>query len=206
MRPMIVLVRRKMESVLPEARFALGQAWLPETEAAFRPGTIAVAWTAGALEIAAQLLDDDLVTTVSADNQRTWELGDVFEVFLQLAGRREYVEMHVTPNNFRLHSRLPGVRGEIRPGGPRLPLSDLLVQPPGFESLATTSPGEWRATLLIPPSVLGLPRWEQGVHLRASFCRYDAGPGRKPVLSSSSPHPVPSFHRPDEWAPLSLAI
>jgi hypothetical protein len=36
-------------------------------------------------------------------------LGDVFEIFVVMEGMRDYVELHVTPNNKRLHVRLPGV-------------------------------------------------------------------------------------------------
>jgi hypothetical protein len=40
---------------------------------------------------------------------------------------------------------------------------------------------------------------------RFSFCRYDASrTGATPVIASTSPHPVPAFHRPDEWGRLRL--
>jgi hypothetical protein len=32
-----------------------------------------------------------------------------------------------------------------------------------------------------------------------SCCRYDAGAERPPVISSTSPHPVRDFHRPQDW-------
>jgi hypothetical protein len=130
-------------------------------------------------------------TLADGPNQATWELGDVFECFLQPAGAGHYFEFHITPANTRCQFRF------AKPGAPLEPLAE-----GAFASRVWKSATRWHALAQIPFSTLGVRAAET---LRASFCRYEAfRDGRAPVLSSSSPHPVPKFHRPAEWLPLWL--
>lgn len=164
--------------------FLLTQPWAAQPEARFRPGTVRLAWSVDALLVLADLHDDEVRTSATADNQRLWELGDVFEIFLQAEGNDAYTELHVAPNGIRMHLRFP---------------ENLPVTPVGFQASANLTATGWRVEARIPAEVCGLPRFEAGTILRVSFCRYDAGAGAPPVLSTSAAHPAVSFHHPDEW-------
>ncbi len=182
----------------PGARFRLSQSWTKE-QAGFQPTVVDVSWNEQELTIRASLEDETVTSSSTRDNQKMWELGDVFEMFLQLEGRRGYIELHVTPNNHRLHLKLPGPSGLDATGRTRA-FHEMLVEPVGFESRVERIPGGWRVEARVPPEAFGMRRFDAGTRMAMSFCRYDAGGGRETVASSSSPHPVFSFHRPAEWA------
>lgn len=184
--------------------FSLRQPWRDKAEEDFRPARVWVGWTPEALHIRAQITDDELLTKATADNQRMWELGDVFEMFVMVEGRRDYVELHVTPNNKCLHVRLPGVGGRARPVDEPMSFEEMVVAPVGFDSTVKSEANGWSVSATIPAAVLGLERIEPGMRLRVAFARYDVSPGREPVLSTSASHPVISFHRPDEWSSVVL--
>lgn len=181
----------------PGAAFRLRQPWQDQPSDGFQPTDVRLAWTAEALFVEVELADDDIVTRATADQQRMWELGDVFEVFLQVEGRREYVELHVTPNNMRLHLRLPDVAAAV-------PFDEMLVHPVGFESTAERVGSGWHVTMTVPAAVLEIAGFDAGMCLRVSFCRYDAATTGRPVLSTTAAHPVINFHRPHEWTAVRL--
>ena len=85
----------------------LQQAWLAKPEEDFTPGIVRVGWRGNSLLVFAELEDANIFTHATADNQRMWELGDTFEMFLQAADSPGYAEFHVTPNNFHLQLRFP---------------------------------------------------------------------------------------------------
>lgn len=58
------------------------------------------------LWVLATLDDTDIFTKATGDLQRLWELGDVFEIFLEAEGCGQYCETHITPGKFRMHLRL----------------------------------------------------------------------------------------------------
>jgi hypothetical protein len=165
--------------------------------------SVRVAWSAHELLVRAELEDADVVTKATADNQRFWELGDVFEIFLEAEGAGFYTEMHVAPGNHRLHLRIRPPEFQAMKEK-SLALSDLIVDPPAFASRYEKTADGWIAEARIPAAqvdpkgvITRDSRW------RASFCRYDAwSDGRPPVLSSTSPHPHAAFHRREEWRPL----
>src|SRR5208282_1675196 len=86
---------------------ALGQAWLEKAEPDFAPALVRVGWRENSLLLFAELTDRDIFTRATAPNQRMWELGDTFEIFLGLLGEPSYAELHVTPNNLHLQLRFP---------------------------------------------------------------------------------------------------
>jgi hypothetical protein len=184
--------------------FSLGQPWNDEVEAGFRPADVRLSWTAEGLFVHAGLEDGEVGSRSTSDNQKMWELGDVFEMFLMVEGRRDYVELHVTPGNQRLHLQLPGVGGEVRPGSQALTFEQMLVEPVGFSSSTRPTKRGWSVSAKVPATVLGLKTLEPGLRLRVAFARYDASPGREPVLSTTASHPVVSFHRPEEWMAVTL--
>ncbi|MFZ4774717.1 MAG: carbohydrate-binding family 9-like protein [Terrimicrobiaceae bacterium] len=167
------------------------------------PAAVRVAWNSETLFVRADLDDEDVTTAATGDSQHMWMLGDVFEIFLEAEGAGFYSEMHVAPGNHRLHLRFrpedfEGLVQKTRS------LSDLMVLPPGFESIVLKTPTGWAVEALIPAalvdpsgSITPESSW------KASFCRYDAwSDARPPVLSSTSPHKELSFHRRHEWRPL----
>jgi hypothetical protein len=184
--------------------FSLRQPWRDKVEEDFRPARVSVGWTREALHVQARLTDGELLTKATADNQRMWELGDVFEMFVMVEGRKDYLELHVTPNNKRLHVWLPGVGGKAHPGDVPLPFEEMLVSPVGFSSSAKREEGGWSVSAMIPAAVLGLEQFDPGLRLRLAFARYDAASGRETVLSTTASHPVISFHRPDKWSSVIL--
>src|SRR5204863_1077141 len=98
------MVRRAFRSVTP---CLFQQAWLEAEETGFLPATVRVGWRENSLLVFAELTDADVFNGATKLNERTWELGDVFEMFLRSSNGQSYVEFHVTPNNQRLQLRYP---------------------------------------------------------------------------------------------------
>jgi len=181
----------------------LRQAWAASAPEGLAPTRVRLAHDGSSLRVRAELEDADVFSLATADSQKLWELGDVFEMFFCPADSDIYTEMQVAPGNHRLHLRLgPGDAHALRSG--RLGIGDLAICPPRFECKTTLVDGGW--TLLASIPLREIPGGESpvpGSHWCASFCRYDAfRDGRPPVLSSSSPHSVRDFHRLNEWTTL----
>ncbi len=168
----------------------LGQSWLPQPEPDFLSAEVRVGRSATQILVLATIPDLDIFTRATEPNQRTWELGDVFEIFLKPESERSYREFHVTPANIRtqLGFSAEGAAPEFLPDGI-------------FESRVWIESGRWIVLASIPcAAVTNRCKIDDGERWLFSFCRYDAfRDGRNPVLSSSSPHPIPKFHRPAEW-------
>jgi hypothetical protein len=179
-----------MEAFSKAPAIALGQFWLPQAEPDFLGAEVRLGRVAEQLLVLATIPDVDIFTRVTEPNQRTWELGDVFEIFLKPESERSYREFHVTPANIRtqLGFSAEGATPEVLPDGI-------------FESRVWIESGRWIVLASIPCGVItNRSTIENGERWRFSFCRYDAfQDGRMPVLSSTSPHPIPKFHRHDEW-------
>ena len=193
------------------APIPLGQAWLPLPEADFAPGIVRTGWRENSLFVFADLSDTDVVTQAKRHNDRFWELGDTFEIFLQPPGQEAYVELHVAPNNLRLQLRF------AKPPTPKEAdtFASALIHEQAFDSQTWVKPDKrgWivfadiplmtliERQALGPATVLSSSTW------RFSFGRYDATRGREhPVISSSSPHTKLAFHRPQEWGHLHFAF
>ena len=174
---------------------ALGQSWLPQPEPDLLCAEVRVGRVADQLLVLATIPDVDIFTRVTEPNQRTWELGDVFEIFLKPENESHYQELHVTPTNTRTQFGFSAV------GAPSEILPDGI-----FESRVWIESSRWFVLASIPCEVItNSSSIENGERWRFSFCRYDAfQDGRMPVLSSTSPHPIPKFHRPDEWRVLAF--
>lgn len=184
--------------------FELGQTWETTPSTAHTSGTAQLRWEGQELVITAQLEDADVFTRTDGDNQHNWELGDVFEFFLQIEGHEDYFELHVTPNNHRFLAHKPNVPGNDPDSGEWKPIDHWIVSPISFSASARPAPNGWEASMNVPPSLLGLDRFEPGQLFRLSFARYDAGPNRDPVITSTAPHKTPSFHQPTDWHLIQL--
>ncbi|MEI8205320.1 MAG: hypothetical protein WCG03_00415 [Kiritimatiellales bacterium] len=201
---MILKVPRTWNNEACSETLHFSQPWQPFFDPEFKPATVRLSWTPQALVIKAVLRDDEISSLATADSQKLWKMGDVFEIFVQVEGRADYVEMHITPNNRRTHLNLPGPDGRPSPNADMLTWETMVVKPVGFSSEVTRSDHEWRVSASIPAATLGLAGFNCGDSLRVSFCRYDYASNRELILSTTSKHPSIAFHRPDEWPAVKL--
>ncbi len=179
----------------PSAKFTLGQTWNAVPEAGLRPTRVWAGFADGVLLVRAELADDDVFNDARSHNARTWELGDVFEIFARRDDEEQYVEVHVTPDNVKLHLRFADFGHAARIAS----IDEVAGDPAQISSSARRTAYGWEASARVPL------RAGPGELVRVSFCRYDATRGREPMLSSSSPHPVLRFHRPLEWTLCRIA-
>jgi hypothetical protein len=184
----------------------LRQAWRSQAEADFAPGVVWTGWRADRLLVLAELTDADIVSPADAASERLWEQGDTFEIFLQAAGRPAYVELHIAPNHRRLQLRYNEsvtVDAVRRSGSLAAARQDVT-----FDSTVWAEPAaqRWFVHAAIPaPLVTDRPGALAGTCWRFSFGRYDYTRGRsEPVISSTSPHAAPDFHRCHEWGTLQF--
>lgn len=197
-------VRSAFESVVP---CPFQQAWLCESEDGFSPGEVRMGWRGCSLLVFAELTDLDIHNGATSLNQHTWELGDVFEIFLRSAEQQSYVELHVTPQNQRLQLHYPDARAaqSAREHGR---LDDFLTRQEVFHSKTWIDAplNRWQIYAEIPArTVCGSDQSIQGTQWRFSFGRYDYTRGvEKPVVSSTSPHAKPDFHRQHEWGVITF--
>ena len=187
--------------------YAMGQEWRAELEHDFAPGQVRVGWRLDELLVFAELTDRDIFSHATGDNQRMWELGDTFEMFLRPSWQTDYFELHVTPNNHRLQLRIPSFEALRRAqtagefGAFHLPLNS-------FHSRTWVQPEnqKWFVFAAVPAQkVCGQDQLLPGSRWHFSFSRYDYTRGdAEPVISSTSPHAVASFHRQEEWGELTF--
>ncbi|HXT71241.1 MAG TPA: NAD(P)-binding domain-containing protein [Vicinamibacterales bacterium] len=169
----------------------------------FQPAVVRTAWHGQYLYVLADLTDTDVTNTATGHGQRFWELGDTFEMFLRRDGLGSYIECHVTPNNHRLQLRFPAS------GPSATSFEAALIPGDGFESRTwQREDGRgWSVLAAIPASLAGaVDSPLAGSTWRFSFSRYDYTRGADtPVISSTSRHAAPSFHRQHEWGLLRCA-
>ncbi|MBL9216792.1 MAG: hypothetical protein JNG83_15045 [Opitutaceae bacterium] len=173
------------------------QAWLPSEQPELRPGRVWPATTPTALVVLAELEDHDLVTAARRHNDPLWDLGDVFEIFVRHTARPEYWEFHTAPNGVTLDLRYPRLYAD-RSGG----VERYLLESPHFTAQVAAEPARnrWRIAARIPVAPLVPAAGAQAeAEWQLSFCRYDCGPGRAPVFSSTSAHRLLDFHAAHDW-------
>ncbi len=187
------------------ARCELRQGWQPEPSPRFAPAVGRVGWSRNVLQVYAELTDADICTQASGLNQRLWELGDSFEIFLRPEGQEAYVELQVAPNNQRLQLRYASTAAldRARKTGS---LADALIPGDAFTSRTwiEDQQSRWLVFAEIPAFlVCGSSDSLSGSRWHFSFSRYDYTRGvDEPVISSSSPHAEANFHRQQEWGVL----
>lgn len=194
----------------PEAftsgRMPLAQAWEPATHALVRGGWAHAAWTPDQLLIDAYFAGGNARNSARRLNERTWELGDVCEVFIHAAEASHYAEVHVTPENQRLQLCLPWHAQRCGPPTDA-PLEKFMIADPNWvQSRARVDALGWSVRLRVPAACF-LPasdRLRSGVRLRLAVCRYDYGLSSTATLSSTAHFTRPSFHRWHEWHELAL--
>ena len=173
-----------------------GQPWLPQPEPDFAPGSVMIGLSGDELVIRAVLTDVHPMQDLFALNVPAFLQCDAFEIFLGPADEKAYYELHVNPSNSILQLFFDGTEAKKT-------LEERMVDNPLFTSRTELIPEGWSVEARIP--LKGLfpgdhPEW------LLSFGRYDYTPGKpKPVISTTSPHSVCSFHRKNEWRRVWLA-
>jgi hypothetical protein len=177
------------------------QGWLAKPEERLRPGCVRIGWREDQLLVFAELEDEVLFTKATADNQYLWALGDVFEIFVQDHSGGRYAEFHIAPNGRRMQLIYPDAEANRRIGEPGVRLEDFMIGEFLFEFSIWQEPGKWLILASVPSSIFLPPGTSLADRIwRVSFSRYDYSSAETPpVLSSTSPHRVLSFHRQEEW-------
>jgi hypothetical protein len=186
------------------------QAWLPAPEPGFRPAMVRTGWRLDALYVLADMEDAEIFNPETRFNEPSFQVGDVFEMFLRPEDQEPYYEIHVSPQNQKFQLRVPFENAIFQvkmPPGVFLP-PDWMVTRTVVESRVSVLAGQerWRVLAVIPfRLVVERGAVAPGANWRFSFSRYDYTRGvAKPVLSSTSPHQVLSFHRQQEWGTLQF--
>lgn len=185
----------------PNLSLPFGQAWLPALEPAFRPGTVRLALAGDTLLVSATLSDDHITTTATADQQFLWELGDVFEIFMQAEGHSDYHEFQLSPGNHLLSLHYPhpaadrtrGLASYLRPS----PIRDHEVE---IEPTAR----RWHVALRLPLSSLLPPGAPLPLIWQMAACRYDYHKDGTFTLASTAQLTKPQFHRIADWTRIKL--
>jgi hypothetical protein len=189
----------------PAASCGMRQAWLKEPEIGFEPGVVRTGWRKDSLLIFAELTDVDIFSEANSIDYLLWEAGEVFEMFLRPLNQPAYVEFHVTPRNQRLQLRFAD-SSMVQRVRKSKSVESVLIRGEAFQSLTWVRPQiqQWFVYAEIPASsVCSLEYPLAGSQWQFSFSRYDYTRGRKePVISSTSPHAAPDFHRQHEWGVL----
>lgn len=181
----------------------LGQAWRPAPEPGFNRGWARIRWDQGGLLYEACFLQLSPANRARGLNERTWEMGDIAEFFLQETATGRYLELHVTPENQRLQLVWPlGGLDRFRAGTARLE-GFLVTDPHWVRSAALVHADHWTASAHVPFACLGLKDSGHLPALRTAVCRYDRSLGRE-LLSSTAQLAEPNYHRHGEWAELRL--
>ena len=212
-RPLSTFDRANWESVAQAFADAqscqLGQYWLNEPHPRFQPAVVRTGWAANTLWVYAELTDLDIYNEATRLNEMTYEMGDVFELFLRPLPQEHYFELHVTPENQKLQLHLPGAGTieAIRDG--HHTLQEFMVPEIIFYSQTKVLPArqQWRVLARVEgAAVVDSKAIKPGDEWLFSFSRYDYTRGEAaPVVSSTSPHTVLNFHRQQEWGRLIFA-
>jgi hypothetical protein len=197
-------VRRAFQSA---ASLPFQQSWRREVEARFAPGEVRLGWRENALLIFAELTDADIFNRATALNQPLWELGDVFEMFFKSDEMDGYVEFQIAPQNQRLQLAHPHAR-TVQWTRHREEFKKCLLWNEVFHSQTwvEAGPNRWQIYAEIPARlVCGCDELIANTQWRFSFGRYDYTRGvAAPVISSTSSHAKPDFHRQSEWGVMTF--
>jgi hypothetical protein len=177
----------------------MAQAWRDTLESGFQPGFVRVGRHAKTLWLFATLEDDDIHNAAVHADDLAYDLGDTFEVFVT-ADHTQYFEFHITPENHRLELAYPYPFACEEANN----VSDLMQRfrsrTPLTRSWTRAAADHWMVLLAIPRKLFG-----EVLNTTWGFwcSRYDWTRGQtEPVLSSTSLHAEPYFHRMLEWGGL----
>ncbi|MEO6246312.1 MAG: hypothetical protein ABIQ12_12835 [Opitutaceae bacterium] len=184
------------------ATLALHQGWSPKAEAEFRAGQVWLAATRDALLVFAELSGLPRGTTATADHERLWERGDVFEIFLQAFDAGEYFEFQIAPNGCLLQLHYPEAGAPRNAGIERYVRRDRLLDAAQAINLGANY---WRLAVRVPTGPLLREQLRiSGAEWRVAFCRYDYRDDGRFDLSSTAALTRADFHRIGEWSRASV--
>jgi hypothetical protein len=184
---------------------AIDPGWQPLTQAwhagardpGFQNGSARIRWHETALRYEGVFIGAGARNSARTLNERTWELGDVAEVFVDSADGSAYLEVHLTPENHRLQLLWPP-DGLARVRAKTAPLKNFMVwEPDWVQGHAHVAAAWWGFSVTIPAARLGIDRFRPQQALRTAVCRYHAQTAG-PMLSSF-------FHQREKWNRVVLA-
>ena len=185
---------------------ALQQAWRAAPEAGFEPARVRVGWRPDALWVDVHLTDKDIFNGAAHLNDETYNLGDIFEIFVRPIAQETYYEFHVTPNNQQMQLRWPTETSIAQFTGSHQSLTPFFVG--DFLQSYTDVQAKnnfWRVLARVPATVASTSSIRDGDQWMFSFSRYDCTRGViEPTHSSTSPHALVNFHRQCEWGRLTF--
>jgi len=184
------------------------QAWQPEVSAGFAPASVQVGRRAGWLLVFATLTDQDIFSHATEINQRMWELGDAFEIFLRPADQTAYFQLDLTPNNQRMQLQITSAEA-LRRAQTANEFAELVLPGAVVRSAVWVTPekDKWFVYAAISAeATFGRGSLSPERQWHFSFSRYDHTRGQlEPVISSTSPHARADFHRQQEWGVIHFA-
>lgn len=183
-------------------RCELQQAWRAAPEPGFQPARVRVGWRENSLWVYAELRDLDIFNDATQLNDRTYQLGDLFEILLRPEGQTDYFEFHITPENQKLQLHWPDGESVWKFDDRHESLEPYFVSKVLLRSRTQMQPEKnlWRVLAAVPASIAHSKTIQAGDIWNFSFSRYDCTRGKsEPILSSCSPHAEPRFHRQEEW-------
>ncbi len=186
---------------------ALQQAWRAAPEPGFQPARVRIGWRPDALWVDAHLTDLDIFNAATHLNDKTYGLGDIFEIFALPAAQQTYYEFHITPENQQLQLRWPDFQAIDQFSGGHESLAPFFVTGM-LQSRTEVQPQRnfWRVLARVPATIAQSEIIREGDAWMFSFSRYDTTRGvAEPVHSSSSPHAEINFHRRHEWGRINFS-
>lgn len=179
---------------------ALRQAWRPDGhEGRFQPGWARIRWSPDAFWIETIFGGGRATNRATRLNERTWELGDVAEVFLEEVGDFRYLELHVTPENQRLQLRFGHGEVDLLRAGAAAFASFLVADPEWVTSETFRADDHWSTRMRLPAARFARGPLAPGRRFRGSVCRYDCASPQATVLSATASLAEPNYHRRADW-------
>lgn len=169
---------------------------------------VRVLWDTAGLWILAELQDVDIHNTAKKTNDPTWQMGDVFEIFLVTPGSERYLEFHVTPGNVHLQIVWPNFQTitELRAKGLRA--FDYMLEEPLLSSWVDVKQQNNQWTILAKVNANAITDngpLKAGMVLKTSFSRYDRFQDSDQIIfSSTSPHKKINYHIQSDWKDFEL--
>lgn len=182
------------------------QGWREAPEPGFEPAVAELRATDEALHVFAVLGDRDIGNRATSFNEKTWQTGDVFEIFIQVDADT-YYEFHVTPENRHLFlgwtsELFAAVRAK------EAAVEDAMIHDRGMLQSETRINDErkhWTVHARIPFEKIGLDPDKAYPDLKVAFARYDTfGDARPAVLSATPAFPAVNYHDRAAWHPVRI--
>jgi len=180
------------------------QGWRETPEDGFEPAVAELWATAEALHVLAVLGDRDIGNRATGFNEKTWQTGDVFEVFIQVEPDT-YYEFHITPENRHLFLKWTS---DLREAVKRreATLEDTMIADRSFlqsETQIHSEANHWSVHARIPFDKIGLDPNRTYPDLKVAFARYDSfSDDRPPVLSATPAFAKANYHDRSAWHPI----